>query len=323
MTFYIGLHLSVTSESPPSRSGFRQVAHAGQKPDREGGHTHSHIATFRNPQSLIHNRPTSSLPLAVLSCVLAVLCMSMSPLTKARGKVRLRVMTYNVHVGTGMDKKLDLTRIAEVIKRERPDLVALQEIDRGVERTGRVDQIKELARLTKMDYAFAHNLNYQGGQYGVAVLSRLPILSIDHRRYAHLREAERRGFLRVEVELKGQRINFVTTHLDYQHADNRLYEAGQLLAAFPAQKEAPLIIAGDFNDEPSGTTYQLMLKHFADVWMASEPAGDGLTYPADKPRKRIDYLFLGGCISVKSARVVQTLASDHLPLVAEVEIERH
>ncbi|MCA1632298.1 MAG: endonuclease/exonuclease/phosphatase family protein [Acidobacteria bacterium] len=246
------------------------------------------------------------------------------PRTKARGKVRLRVMTYNVHVGLGMDKKLDLARIAEVIRRERPDLVALQEVDRGVERTGRVDQIRELARLTKMEFAFAHNLNFQGGQYGVAVLSRLPILSIDHRRYAHLREAERRGFLRVEVELKGQRINFVTTHLDYQHADNRLYEAGQLLAALRARQEAPLIVAGDFNDEPSGTTYQLMLKHFNDVWPAGGGAAEGgLTYPADKPRKRIDYIFHGGSgILVKSARVVQTLASDHLPLVAELEIER-
>ena len=268
---------------------------------------------------------TRLLSLAVLLCALAVLCICMPTRTNARGKVRLRVMTYNVHVGLGMDKKLDLARIAEVIRRERPDLVALQEVDRGVERTGRIDQIKELARLTKMDYAFAHNLNFQGGQYGVAVLSRLPILSIDHRRYGHLREAERRGFLRVEVEHKGQRINFVTTHLDYQHADNRLYEAEQLLAALPAQQESPLIVAGDFNDEPSGTTYQLLLRHFADAWTASGgAAGDGLTYPADKSRKRIDYIFhgkVGGIVS-KSARVVQTLASDHLPLVVELEIER-
>ena len=230
-------------------------------------------------------------------------------------------MTYNVHVGIGMDKKIDLARIAEVINRERPDLVALQEVDRGVERTQRVDQIKELARLTKMDYAFAHNLNYQGGQYGVAVLSRAPILSVDHRRYQHLREAERRGFIRVEVEIKGRRIHFVNTHLDYQHADNRLYEARQLLAALPAS-DAPVIVAGDFNDEPTGSSYKLMLKDFVDAWAASGAAGDGLAYPADKPSKRIDYLFLGGGFKVKSARVVPTLASDHLPLVAELEIER-
>src|SRR5947199_10169181 len=90
-------------------------------------------------------------------------------------KAPLRVMTYNIHVGVGMDKKLDLQRIASVINAQHPDLVGLQEVDRGVERTQRIDEIAEIAKMTKMDYAFAFNLSYQGGQYGVAILSRLPI----------------------------------------------------------------------------------------------------------------------------------------------------
>ena len=89
-------------------------------------------------------------------------------------------MTYNIHVGVGMDKKLDLQRIADVINKERPDLVGLQEVDRGVKRTEGKDEIVELAAMTRMDYAFAHNLDYQGGQYGVAILSRSLIKSIDH-----------------------------------------------------------------------------------------------------------------------------------------------
>ncbi len=114
-------------------------------------------------------------------------------------------MTYNIQHGAGTDQKLNLTRIAEVINRERPDLVGLQEVDRGVERTGRVDEIGELARLTRMEYAFAYNLHYQGGQYGVAVLSRFPILAVDHRRYDNRREARRRGFVRVQVSVGGQK----------------------------------------------------------------------------------------------------------------------
>ena len=82
-----------------------------------------------------------------------------------------------------MDKKLDLPRIAEVIKSQHADLVGLQEVDRGVTRTGQVDEIAELARLTAMDFAFAFNLKYQGGQYGVAILSKAPILATDHRLY--------------------------------------------------------------------------------------------------------------------------------------------
>src|SRR5882672_6615404 len=110
--------------------------------------------------------------LSLCGALLCAVAHNSSP-TKNR---TLRVMTYNIHVGVGMDKKQDLARIAEVINHERPDLVGLQEVDRGVERTGHVDEVAELARLTGMDYAFAPNLRFQGGWYGVAVLSRLPIL---------------------------------------------------------------------------------------------------------------------------------------------------
>src|SRR5213075_3201015 len=136
----------------------------------------------------------------------------------------IRVMTYNIHVGVGMDKKLDLPRIAAVINAQRPDLVGLQEVDRGVQRTQRIDEIVELAKLTRMDYAFAFNLRYQGGQYGVAILSRFPIRATDHRLYQNTREAERRGFIRAEVSVHGRLLNFVTTHLDYQYEDGRVFE---------------------------------------------------------------------------------------------------
>lgn len=236
----------------------------------------------------------------------------------AAGRVRLKVISYNIHVGIGMDKKLDLARIAEVIKRHRADIVGLQEVDRGVERTGRVDEIRELARLTGMDYAFAHNLDYQGGQYGVAVLSRFPILAIDHRRFANRRERERRGFIRVEVEVEGRRVNFVTTHLDYQFLDGRVFETEQLLKALE-EVRGPLVVAGDFNEEPPGGAYAMMLKAgFSDVWTQETTAG--LTYPADKPSKRIDYVFyrnLGGDAHA-AASVPDTLASDHRPLVVSL-----
>jgi endonuclease/exonuclease/phosphatase family metal-dependent hydrolase len=229
-------------------------------------------------------------------------------------------MSYNIHVGIGMDKKLDLARIAEVIKRSRADIVGLQEVDRGVERTGRVDEVRELARLTGMDYAFAHNLDYQGGQYGVAVLSRFPILAIDHWRYANRRERERRGFIRVEVEVGGRRLNFVTTHLDYQYADGREFETEQLLKAL-ADIRGPLVVAGDFNEEPGGAAYRMMLKAgFADAW--ANDGAPGLTYPADKPVKRIDYLFhrgLGDDVHA-DARVPDTLASDHRPVVVQFRL---
>jgi len=230
-------------------------------------------------------------------------------------------MTYNIHVGIGMDKKTDLKRIAEVINQEHPDLVGLQEVDRGVERTKRVDEIAEIAKLTRMEYAFAYNLQYQGGQYGVAILSRFPVMAIDHRRYANTREKERRGMIRIEANVDGRTVNFVTTHLDYQYEDGRVFEAEQLLKALEGVK-APLIVVGDFNDLPVAAAYQLMNTQFRDAWTESHANGQGLSYPADKPVKRIDYIFYrtSDPVHARKAWTVNTLASDHLPVVAELEI---
>jgi len=237
------------------------------------------------------------------------------------GKKTLRVMTFNIHVGVGVDKKLDLQRIADVIIRERPDLVGLQEVDRGVRRTEGVDEIAELARMTRMDYAFGHNLDYQEGQYGVAILSKFLIQKIDHRKYENRREAERRGMLRVEVDIGGRTINFATTHLDYQRDDGRLFETEQLLR-FLADLKNPLIVVGDFNDEPTGSAYKLMLTKFEEAWIGSRAKGDGFSYPADNPSKRIDYIFFRttGGVSAKKSWVVKTLASDHVPVMAELEV---
>lgn len=242
--------------------------------------------------------------------------------SSVHAKRTIRVMTYNIHVGVGMDKQLDLQRIADVINKERPDLVGLQEVDRGVERTQRKDEIIELAHLTKMEYAFAHNLDYQGGQYGVAILSKFPIGTIDHRMYQNKREAERRGMIRIEVKIDGKVVNFVTTHLDYQYQDGRLFEAEQMLD-FLGTIKGPLIIVGDLNDEPTGSAYKLILNQFDDAWLSSHQTADGFSYPADKPIKRIDYVFIrkSDGLKIKKAWVVETLASDHVPIVTEIEVK--
>lgn len=267
---------------------------------------------MRNRERLIY---------AFLLTLIACAILSLNP-SSSQAKRTLRVMTYNIHVGVGMDKKLDLQRIADAINKERPDLVGLQEVDRGVERTQRKDEIVELAALTKMEYAFAHNLDYQGGQYGVAILSRFPILNVDHRMYQNKREAERRGMIRVEVKLDNKTVNFVTTHLDYQFQDGRLFEAEQMLD-FLRDIKGPLIIVGDFNDEAVGTAYKLMLNKFDDAWIASKQTATGFSYPADKPIKRIDYIFFrrSDGLKVKKTWVVETLASDHVPVVAELELK--
>jgi endonuclease/exonuclease/phosphatase family metal-dependent hydrolase len=172
-----------------------------------------------------------------------------------------------------------------------------------------------------MDYAFAFNLHYQGGQYGVAILSRFPIMATDHRLYQNTREAERRGFIRAEVKVNGRVLNFVTTHLDYQYDDGRLFESQQLLSAMKDVK-GPLIVVGDFNDIPSGRAYQLMRYQFSDAWIESSGTDQGFSYPADKPAKRIDYIFTRSTDRVRTKRawIVNTEASDHVPVVADLKV---
>jgi endonuclease/exonuclease/phosphatase family metal-dependent hydrolase len=264
------------------------------------------------------NRHLSRISL-LLILVLVVFCGGGA---STAAKKTLRVMTYNIHVGVGMDKKLDLQRIADVINREQPDLVGLQEVDRGVKRTEGKDEIAELAGMTRMHFAFAPNLDYQGGKYGVAILSRVPLRATVHTMFENKREAERRGMLMVEVNVDGKPLTFVTSHLDYQFEDGRLFETEQLLKALQDVK-GPLIVVADLNDIPQGSAYKLMDTLFDDAWIVSGAKGDGFSYPADKPVKRIDHIFYrpANLVRAKKAWVVQTLASDHIPVVAEVEIK--
>jgi len=260
------------------------------------------------------------IPRIVLLVLLAAAIFWSAPPSAAKRTVV--VMTYNIHVGVGMDKKLDLQRIANIINAARPDLVGLQEVDRGVKRTEGKDEIAELAALTGMEYAFAPNLDYQGGKYGVAILSRFPIKNTEHRMFENKREAERRGMLRVEVEVDGKTLHFVTTHLDYQYEDGRLFETEQMLK-FLENVKGPLIVVADLNDEPGGSAYKLMRTKFDDAWVSSGKKADGFTYPADKPVKRIDYIFYrrGDRIRARSSLWIETLASDHFPVMSGLEIK--
>lgn len=262
--------------------------------------------------------PTRTLRLALFVVLALAILWPADPIAAKR---TLRVMTYNIHVGVGMDKKLDLQRIAGVINAARPDLVGLQEVDRGVKRTEGKDEIAELAALTRMEYAFAPNLDYQGGKYGVAILSRFPIKSTEHRMFENKREAERRGMLRVEVEVERKTLNFVTTHLDYQFEDGRLFETEQMLKFLEGLK-GPLIVVADLNDEPAGSAYKLMRTRFDDAWVTSGAKTEGFSYPADKPVKRIDHIFYstGDRMRARKSWVIETLASDHVPVMAEIEI---
>ncbi|HRY50863.1 MAG TPA: endonuclease/exonuclease/phosphatase family protein [Candidatus Paceibacterota bacterium] len=233
----------------------------------------------------------------------------------------LRVLTYNIHHGEGTDGRLDLERIAALMLEHRPDLVALQEVDRGTTRTQKRDLAAELGRLTGMETLFSKNIDFQGGEYGNAILSRHRILSSTNLHYRMLRPGEQRGLLQATIQCAGREIVFMATHLDYRpDPAERLSNVEEIKAA--AQKSGkPVILAGDFNDHPDRDVHRAMKTMFLDAWEQGG-SGDGFTYSSASPKSRIDYVYCypPGRWQVTRAEVLQSPASDHLPVLFHLSL---
>jgi endonuclease/exonuclease/phosphatase family metal-dependent hydrolase len=261
--------------------------------------------------------------LQVLLCGLVVFWLAgCQCASHARKAATFRVMTYNIHHGEGLDQKVDLPRIAALIKRERADIVALQEVDKGVQRTARRDLPAELAALTGMTCVFSNNFHYQGGEYGNAVLTRFPVKQWTNTHYTMLRPGEQRGILQLVLDVHGRRLIFMDTHIDYRGDDSeRLMNVDEIKALIRNYPSQPMILCGDFNDTPNSRTWRKMMAEFDDTWAAAG-TGDGLTMPAEKPAKRIDYIWIrkGGPIVPLKVWVPESAASDHLPVVAELQL---
>jgi endonuclease/exonuclease/phosphatase family metal-dependent hydrolase len=227
----------------------------------------------------------------------------------------LRVLTYNIHHGEGADGKIDLPRIAEVIEGVTPDVVAVQEVDQGTQRTARVDQPAELARLTGMKVIFARNIDWEGGGYGTAILTRLPVKGVEQHRLPSHYNGEQRGVQVVELGAGDDTVVFFATHLDYRPKEHeRLASVKKIQSLLPAYGETPMVLAGDLNAEPESET----MRQFAVDWQVAnqEPLS---TYPADAPAKQIDYVLVRPAErwNVVEVRVLdEAVASDHRPVLA-------
>ena len=143
------------------------------------------------------------------------------PPTTAPVSRALTVLTFNIHHAEGTDGKVDVSRIATVIRDSQADVVGLQEVDRGVERTARRDLLKEVADLTGMRLAFGKNLDHQGGDYGNGLLTTRPIVSVGNRPLPNTDGGEPRGVLQVVLDVEGTQVLVLTTHLDHRRPDQQ------------------------------------------------------------------------------------------------------
>jgi endonuclease/exonuclease/phosphatase family metal-dependent hydrolase len=239
----------------------------------------------------------------------------------------IRVMTFNIAHGRGTDGVVNLKRIARVIREAKADIVALQEVDRWTQRTKGLDIITELADLTGMTYAFGKTVEYDGGDYGNGVLTRFPILEERSSLYPYDTDGEVRGLMLLILDIRGQETVFVNTHLDHREKDaDRRAAIEELIAQLRQHSALPAIMCGDFNDIPSSSTYTMLSEHIHDSWERIG-SGSGFTYPSSSPTKRIDYIFSSKQSAERSiwwkpvsAAVIQTDASDHLPVLVEFRL---
>ncbi|UCD49608.1 MAG: endonuclease/exonuclease/phosphatase family protein [Phycisphaerales bacterium] len=221
----------------------------------------------------------------------------------------LRVLTYNIHHGEGTDERFDYKRLARVINDLSPDIVALQEVDRGTERASGVDQAALLGKLCKMHHAFGQAMPYQGGRYGEAVLSRFPIEKVNVHPLPFNLEREPRAALEVRVEIKGiGPLVFVGTHLCHQDDELRTLQTRRMSRLFDKEEGPPIILAGDFNARPGSDPMNVLLQ-------------DGWT-DVVAPRSRIDYILVRAADpwQVKELTILdEPVASDHDPVLAVLE----
>jgi len=236
---------------------------------------------------------------------------------------RISVLSYNIHHGEGSDARLDLERIAAVIRAAAPDVAALQEVDRVTRRTGGVNQAQDLACLTGMQYLFGRTIDYQGGMYGNAILSRLPVNGFANRALPFTPGREARGVAQVHLYSgpteSGQTLfRLFATHLDTSEAD-RLKAVPAILEFAAEEPDLPTILAGDLNALPGSAPMKLL----AEGWQIAGAGEPHPTFPAAAPDRQIDYILYRPADRWRVVEVKvleESAASDHRPILAVLEL---
>ncbi|GAA4455156.1 endonuclease/exonuclease/phosphatase family protein [Novipirellula rosea] len=247
------------------------------------------------------------------------------PLAQCAGgdePIQLRILSYNIHHGEGIDGKLDLQRIANVILSVNPDLVALQEVDQNALRSESVDQPSELARLTKMHAAFGANIPLQGGHYGNVVLSRFPIRKHANHLLPNIANGEQRGYIEATIEIPGAAdpVVLMATHLDHRRDEReRLESANAINAKAKKQSQQIALLAGDMNAVPSSDTMQRLGAVWTSVSDTPMP-----TIPVTTPARQIDFILYRPQQRWKVVEVNvldEAVASDHRAIFAVLELQ--
>lgn len=246
----------------------------------------------------------------------------------------LRVMTYNIQHGAGLDGIFDLDRTAAAIAAACPDVVGLQEVDNHWDsRSDNLDEAAALAAKLHMHTVFAQIYDLPpvadgapDRQFGIAILSRYRITDAQNHQITRLptvaadaTPALAPGFLEVTIRLGSNRVHVYNTHLDYRPDPSvRKAQVSDMLA-FLDHDPAPRILLGDFNAVPAAPELAPLLAVQTDAWhMLGQPHPP--TWPSGNPTREYDYVTVSGGFAVHDARVLDTQASDHRPVIADLTV---
>lgn len=259
---------------------------------------------------------------AVCSLMMS-LGMLVSNESQAAEPQQLRVLCYNIHYGQGMDGNYDLPRLAKVIADQKPDIVALQEVDVWVKRSGRVHQAQELAKLTGMKVRFGPTQHYEGGLFGNAVLTNFTFEDVHIQPLPYTESTpEKTTYPRAAIAVQlllpdGQRLRFLSTHFQHNVEEDRVQEA-HAINKFFVKNDLPTILAGDMNATPEAEPVKIL----QEQWQNALDPAQAPSAPSKNPRSRIDYIFYRGAKLklLKSEVIAEELASDHRPVLAVFEL---
>ena len=238
-----------------------------------------------------------------------------------------RIVTYNVHRCVGNDRRLDVARVADVLAKLEPDIVALQELDVGRARTGGVDQAHEIARRLDMACHFNAALTVEEEKYGDAILTTFPerLVKVGPLPgHPGIRALEPRVALWIEVEIGEARVQVINTHLGLVPKEQQIQAAFLAGPAWLGQCQGPTILLGDFNATATSVVYRTFVKGLSPARALAKVKTPTATFPSPLPVLRIDHLFVSPEIRVSDVFApfapITRVASDHLPLVMDFEV---
>jgi endonuclease/exonuclease/phosphatase family metal-dependent hydrolase len=238
---------------------------------------------------------------------------------------RLRLVTYNIHKGRGLDRRVRIERIARILREINADVVALQEVLSVEGRKPEDHQARYLAEALGFHYQIGENRKLRGGAYGNVTLSRFPILlSCNYDITQHGREE--RGCLRTDIKTASGRIlHIYNLHLGTAYTERR-YQAHRLVGheiLKGQDKKEGRIILGDFNEWIAGLATRLFHSHFQCVHLLPV-FGKPRSYPGILPFMHLDHIYYDGRLELEKVAMPRSLrtviASDHLPIIADFRL---